>query len=186
MKYVRGNREDYDLWAKLGNPNWHFEEVLFYFKKSENYKAVILLILNNIIKKTVIEYEPNFYFSQITEQDLEYHGTEGYQTVEQFPYEDPNVNILMNAWNEIGYETVDVNKGGQVGVTKTPNTATDGVRQSANSAFIKPIRGNRTNLVIETNAQVTKILIDAKTKKVTGVEYLSPNGKPSRINYLNT
>ncbi|XP_033208459.1 glucose dehydrogenase [FAD, quinone]-like isoform X2 [Belonocnema kinseyi] len=153
MKYVRGNREDYDSWAKLGNTNWHFEEVLFYFKKSENYKK-----------------------KKMTPQDLQYHGTGGYQSVEQFPYDDRNVNILMNAWNEIGYKSVDVNMGGKVGVSKTPNTVRGGLRQSTNSAFLKPIRRKRTNLVIQTYARVTKILIDANTKKVTGVKYTTPNG----------
>ena len=36
MAYVRGNKADYDEWAALGNPGWSFEEVLPYFKKSEN------------------------------------------------------------------------------------------------------------------------------------------------------
>ena len=36
MLYVRGNRWDYDHWASLGNPGWSFDEVLPYFKRSEN------------------------------------------------------------------------------------------------------------------------------------------------------
>lgn len=67
-------------------------------------------------------------------------------------------------------------------MSKAPKTVIDGLRQSTNSAFIKPIRGNRTNLVIQTNSRVTKIIIDAYTKKVTGVEYTSPNGAFSKIN----
>ena len=34
MLYVRGDQNDYDNWAKAGNPGWSYEEILPYFKKS--------------------------------------------------------------------------------------------------------------------------------------------------------
>ena len=36
MLYVRGHRWDYDHWAALGNAGWSYDEVLPYFKRSEN------------------------------------------------------------------------------------------------------------------------------------------------------
>ncbi|MCB1758111.1 MAG: GMC family oxidoreductase N-terminal domain-containing protein, partial [Gammaproteobacteria bacterium] len=36
LLYVRGQAEDYDRWAELGNKGWSFREVLDYFKKSED------------------------------------------------------------------------------------------------------------------------------------------------------
>ena len=36
MLYVRGNKKDYDAWEKAGNPGWGFDDVLHYFKKSED------------------------------------------------------------------------------------------------------------------------------------------------------
>lgn len=36
MVYVRGNRDDYNKWAQLGNQGWSYDEVLPYFIKSEN------------------------------------------------------------------------------------------------------------------------------------------------------
>ena len=34
--YARGSRHDYDAWESLGATGWNYEEVLPYFKKSEN------------------------------------------------------------------------------------------------------------------------------------------------------
>ena len=36
LLYVRGQHQDYDRWAELGNRGWDFASVLPYFKKSED------------------------------------------------------------------------------------------------------------------------------------------------------
>lgn len=59
MLYIRGNKRDYDRWAEEGNPGWSYEEVLPYFKKSEDMRIDDL-------------------------RDDYYHGKDGYLTVEHF------------------------------------------------------------------------------------------------------
>ena len=40
MVYIRGQAEDFDGWAALGNPGWGWRDVLPYFKKSEDSTQV--------------------------------------------------------------------------------------------------------------------------------------------------
>lgn len=64
MLYVRGNRYDYDLWESLGNPGWGYNDVLYYFKKSEDNR--------------------NPYLAKPP-----YHSTGGYLTVQESPWHTP-------------------------------------------------------------------------------------------------
>ena len=147
MLYVRGNRQDYDHWAALGNTGWSYNETLPYFIKSEN------------------NLDPQFA------ADTTYHGTGGFQNVQTLPYQDINVRALIAAFRETGYRELDFNGADQEGVMLTQTTTRNGERQSSNVAFLSPIRRVRPNLRIVTNATVTRILIDG-TKKATGVQYV--------------
>ncbi|KAF2904942.1 hypothetical protein ILUMI_01238, partial [Ignelater luminosus] len=146
MIYIRGSPEDYDEWAAMGNPGWKYEDVLPYFIKSEDNKNPDLV-------------------------KLLYHGQGGYQSVEIYPYQDKNVFHIIDAFRELGLPEIDQNSEKQIGVSLLQGTQRHGKRQSTNSAFIRPIRRKRKNLRIETNAHVTRILIDPHKKTAFGVEY---------------
>ena len=39
MIYIRGQPEDYDHWAQLGNRGWSWDDVFPYFRKAENWEG---------------------------------------------------------------------------------------------------------------------------------------------------
>ena len=77
---------------------------------------------------------------------------------------------MIEAAVEAGYEpNDDFNDGQQAGFGFYQVTQKNGMRHSTAAAFLKPIR-QRSNLTIETGAQVTKLCIEER--RCTGVEYL--------------
>ena len=38
MVYIRGNRQNFDHWAQLGNQGWSYDEILPYFRRSEDQR----------------------------------------------------------------------------------------------------------------------------------------------------
>ncbi len=91
MLYVRGNKRDYDSWAAAGNTGWSYEDVLPYFKKSEDNR--------------------NPYIAKNTK----YHGTGGYLTVQEPAYLSPLVQAFVQGGVEMGYENNDGNAAQQTG-----------------------------------------------------------------------
>lgn len=152
MIYIRGTPQDYDEWASFGNDGWSYRDVLPYFLKSE--------MNNNIDDENI---------------DPVYHSAEGYLDVEYFPYQDQNVFTVLNGFVELGLPRLDQNGERQIGTMILQHTTRDGQRESTNVAFIRPIRYKRPNLVVETNSEVIRILIDPVTKKAYGVEYVRNN-----------
>ncbi|XP_033214565.1 glucose dehydrogenase [FAD, quinone]-like [Belonocnema kinseyi] len=150
MLYVRGNREDYDGWEKLGNPGWSYKDVLPYFKKSENNRN-----------------------EDITKGNSTYHQTGGYLHVERFPHLSHDAKIILQGLEEVGLKTVDVNGESQIGSMNIQTTSYNATRQSTNVAFLRPIRERRSNLFITTRTFVTRILIDPSSRRAIGVEYTS-------------
>ncbi|XP_055698387.1 glucose dehydrogenase [FAD, quinone] [Phlebotomus papatasi] len=156
MLYVRGNKNDYNYWESLGNPGWNYENVLHYFKKSEDNR--------------------NPYLAQTTR----YHRTGGYLTVQESPWHSPLVAAFVEAGTELGYPNRDINGADQRGFMIAQGTIRRGSRCSTAKAFLRPIR-LRKNFHLSMNSHVTKILIDPNTKRTYGVEFVK-NGKRYQIN----
>ena len=106
MLYVRGHRKDYDTWHQLGNPGWSYDDVLPYFKKSEDNRNPYLLRQHN--KK--------------------YHQTGGYLTVQESPWRTPLVVSFVEAADELGYHVRDINGADQEGFMIAQGTIRRGSR----------------------------------------------------------
>ena len=141
MIYIRGHAHDYDTWASLGNPGWSFQDLLPYFKRSEQ---------NHSIKD-------------------EYHGSEGELHVNDQRSPHPLSQLFVEAAGAAGYTiNKDFNGEQQEGVGLYQVNQHRGKRWSAADAFLKPAL-SRPNLKLKSNALVSKVLIEQK--KATGIRF---------------
>jgi choline dehydrogenase len=142
MIYMRGNRGDYDQWAREGNEFWGYEDVLPYFVKAER----------------------NQTFSN------RYHGTAGPLEVTSHPPSNPLVARYFAAAREAGIPyNPDFNGEAQEGYGPMQATIGNGARCSAADAYLHPAR-SRPNLTVLTHAHATKLHF--RGTRATGVEYL--------------
>ncbi|MFS4581106.1 GMC family oxidoreductase [Phaeobacter sp. C3_T13_0] len=131
LLYVRGNPRDYDDWAQAGNPGWSWDDVLPLFKRSEAHEA----------------------------GESEHHGGRGGLAVSTIRAKSPISEAFIDAAVEMGVpRNDDYNGAKQEGAGYFHQTARKGLRCSSARAFITPIRGKRSNLTIETNALVQRLI----------------------------
>lgn len=146
LLYVRGQAQDYDRWAQMGNRGWGWDDVLPLFKRSEDQERGA----------------------------DEFHGTGGELSVSNMRIQRDICDAWIAAAQAAGYPfNPDYNGAQQEGVGNFQLTTRNGLRCSAAVAFLKPIRG-RENLQIITYALVQKI--DLEGKKATGVTYRDRSG----------
>ncbi|XP_056636257.1 glucose dehydrogenase [FAD, quinone]-like isoform X1 [Diorhabda sublineata] len=133
--YSRGNPIDYNRWAQLINdPTWKYENVIKYFKKSEDFHKT----------------NPD------APVDWEFHGRNGYLYTN---YQMPPSNctkIFLRANREIGKNITDYNGKRELGATVLQINTKNGKRFDQATAFIGPIK-NRNNLIISTGSYAIKI-----------------------------
>lgn len=133
MIYIRGNRRDYDHWSELGNNGWEWENVLEYFKKSEDNRVEHVFA------------------------DEKHHGRNGPLKVDSFNSVQMIKMILAEAVFELGYEEIfDCNGDKNLGFLTAQGTVDYGSRCSTVKAFLIPAM-NRSNLHIVKHAHVTEL-----------------------------
>jgi choline dehydrogenase-like flavoprotein len=148
MVYTRGHRSDYDHWASLGNKGWSYEELLPYFKRSEN---------NSRIRD-------------------EFHGNQGPLHVSDLQTHNPFQQIYLDAARQAGFPiNDDFNGATQEGLGIYQVTQHNGERWSAARAYLHPHMGKRQNLNVETGAQATRILFEGK--RAVGVECIQSGSR---------
>jgi len=142
MVFVRGQSQDYDTWAQLGNRGWSYREVLPIFKEMESYQG---------------------------EGDEEYRGRNGPLRVTENRETGPLYEKLIKAAGQVGIEyTRDYNGAKQDGIGMTQTTIRNGRRMSTAVCYLDPARG-RPNLTIQANALTERLLLEGK--RCVGVRY---------------
>ncbi len=142
LLYVRGQGADYDGWAAAGNPGWGFEEVLPYFKKSEDQERGA----------------------------DQFHGVGGPQKVSDIRIRRKITDAFIEAAVQAGIpRNDDVNGSVQEGVGYFQLTTHRGRRCSTAVGYLRPVL-KRRNLTVKTCVHVTRLITEKG--RVSGVEYL--------------
>ena len=151
LLYVRGQPQDYDRWAQMGNRGWAWDDVLPLFKRSEKNERGA----------------------------DEFHGDQGPLSVSNMRIQRPITDAWVAAAQAAGYKfNPDYNGFDQEGVGFFQLTARNGRRCSSAVAYLNPVK-SRNNLTIITHAQVEKVII--KDKRATGVTYKDRSGKVQTV-----
>ena len=142
MVYIRGHRQDYEDWRAAGNVGWGWDEVLATYRKIEDYAA----------------------------GDPALRGRGGPLTITDLGSQaHPLCKPYLEAAEKAGLPfTPDFNGAEQEGAGLYQFTIKNGIRNSAARGFLHPAM-KRKNLLVETHAQVTKILFEGK--RAVGVAY---------------
>jgi choline dehydrogenase len=143
MVYIRGQKEDFDEWEKLGNHGWGWGDVLPLYRKLEDHAF----------------------------GESEAHGAGGPLRVTDIAAAaHPLCRSFIKAGEEAGLAfNHDFNGATQEGVGYYQITTRDGLRLSAARAFLWPAL-RRPNLRVETMAQATRIVLEGR--RAVAVDYV--------------
>ena len=142
MVFVRGQAQDFDTWAQMGNRGWSYAEVLPFFKRMESYAGA---------------------------GDDALRGRDGPLRVTNPEPSDPLFATIIKAAAEVGIRhNPDYNGASQEGIAMSQATIAAGRRMSTARCYLDTIR-KRRNLHIETEALTVGLVLDGM--RCTGVRY---------------
>ena len=142
MAFVRGQAQDFDSWAQMGNQGWSYEDVLPFFKRMESYEGG---------------------------GDDALRGRDGPLRVTNPEPREPFFAALIKAAGEVGIaHNPDYNGARQDGIAMSQATIARGRRMSTARCYLDPAR-KRPNLRIETGAIAEALLFEGKL--CIGVRY---------------
>ena len=141
MVYVRGQPRDYNDWKALGNLGWGWDDVLPWFKKSEDF-----------------------------DWHSAHHGRGGPQHVtDMSSHVHPICHSFVETARALGFNaSADLNGADTEGVGMYQINTRDGWRASTANAFLRPAMKRKT-LELRTRAFATRILFDGR--RATGIAY---------------
>lgn len=141
MVYNRGQREDFDGWAVMGNAGWSYAEVLPYFMRNECR----------------------------ANGDSRYRGRDGPQPVSDIEWIHPISERFIAGAQGLGLpRNPDYNGESQAGVGYFQRTIDGRWRISTARGYLWPAR-KRANLSVRTHARAVSIVFDGK--RAAGVRY---------------
>lgn len=142
LAFVRGQAQDFDTWAQMGNRGWSYRDVLPFFKRMESYQGG---------------------------GDDTYRGRDGPLRITNPVPRDPLIKAIIEAAGQVGIRhNPDYNGDRQDGIAMSQASIYNGRRMSTAYCYLEAI-GKRPNLVIETGALTRGVVLDGK--RCTGVRY---------------
>jgi choline dehydrogenase len=142
MVYIRGNRLDYDTWAQDGAAGWSYDDLLPYFKRSEDNERGA----------------------------DEWHAVGGPLTVCDSRSNNVMADAFVDAAVAAGHQAnPDFNAAEQDGFGRYQLTQRGGMRCSTSVAYLHPAL-ERPNLTVESYAQVSRIAFE--NGRAVGVAFL--------------
>jgi choline dehydrogenase len=142
MIYMRGQKEDWDYWASLGNRGWSWDEVLPIFRSLEDYEHGA----------------------------IDGYGAGGEVRIEDPRVRWDIIDAWREAAAECGIPPIRVfNNGDNFGCAYFQMNQKRGRRWSATNAFLRPAI-HRPNLMVMTGAHVEKVRLEGREAR--GIEFV--------------